>query len=133
VIPGQLVRGDTASMLASSRAKELLDVASAQFDMILVDSPPLLAVSDNLLLVTLLDRVILVAKASVTSKRDLRKAQLALQRTNAQILGVVLNQADARDVQYYQPRYRKYYKLGEAKPAQEAPEQRGVASSGKKS
>jgi capsular exopolysaccharide synthesis family protein len=120
VIPSQAIRGDIASLLASPRAKELLDIAGRRFDLILVDSPPLLAVSDNLLLVTALDRVILVVKASVTSKRDLRKCQAALQRANAQILGVVLNQANPRDVQYYRPRYRKYYKPADGKETAEA-------------
>jgi succinoglycan biosynthesis transport protein ExoP len=109
LIPGQHTRGDSASLLACPRAKELMRQAVARFDLILVDSPPLLVVPDNLLLVTLLDRVILVAKASHTSKRDLQRAKAALDQTNAAILGVVLNQASPRDLHYYRSRYKKYY------------------------
>jgi capsular exopolysaccharide synthesis family protein len=121
VIPGQVARGDAASLLASSRFRELLDVAGHQFDVILVDSAPVLAVPDNLLLANIIDRVILVAKATGTSARDLRKAQTVIERAGGRILGVVLNQADQRDVPYYHPRYRKYYTSGTGKRSEETP------------
>jgi polysaccharide biosynthesis transport protein len=132
VIPCQAIREDSASMmLASPRLKELLEQAYAQFDVVLVDSPPLLAVSDNLLLVTVLDRAILVVKASATSKRDLRKAEAALRQNNVEILGVILNQAHPHDVGYYQPRYHKYYKSPENKTTP-PPRRSGLVSWGKK-
>ena len=109
VIPGQVARGDSASLLASPRFKELLHVAGTQFDLILVDSAPILAVPDNLLAANIVDRVILVAKATSTSVRDLRKAQAVATRSGARILGVILNQANPIDIPYYHPRYRKYY------------------------
>jgi capsular exopolysaccharide synthesis family protein len=121
LIPGQVAREDVGSMLASSRVKELLDLASTRFDLILVDSAPCLGVPDNLLLVSALDRVILVVKASATSQQDLRKCQTALQQANAQILGVVLNQANPRDVPYYHSRFQKYHRAPEDKGAAEAP------------
>jgi capsular exopolysaccharide synthesis family protein len=109
VIPGQVARGDSASLLASSRFKELLRDAGTRFDLILVDSAPILAVPDNLLLANIIDRVILVARATATSVRDLRKAQSVIGRAGGRILGVILNQANPLDVPYYHPRYRKYY------------------------
>ena len=127
MIPGQVSRGDTASLLASSRFKELLHAASTQYDLVLVDSAPVLAVPDNLLLAHAIDRVILVARATHTSTRELRKAQAALERAGGRILGVILNQANARDVPYYHPRYRKYYTPSNGKRPEPAP--RRVASS----
>ncbi len=121
VIPGQVAREDVAALLASSRTKDLLKEAIDRFDLILVDSAPVLAVPDNLLLLTLLDRAILVVKATVTSKRDLQKTQKSLEQMNASIMGVVLNQANRRDVHYYHPRYRKYYSSNDAKGSQESP------------
>lgn len=109
VIPGQVALKDAATLLASSRVRELLAEATRQFDLIVVDSAPVLAVPDNLLLLTALDRAIIVVKASATSKRDLQKTQKSLEQMNASILGVILNQANPRDVHYYHPRYRKYY------------------------
>jgi Mrp family chromosome partitioning ATPase len=83
-----------------------------------VDSAPILAVPDNLLLAGSIDRVILVAKATHTSARDLRKAQTAIERAGGRLLGVVLNGAHASDVPYYHPRYRKYYTPLTTKDAQ---------------
>ncbi len=121
VIPGHVTRGDLGSILASPRLKEILNSTNPRFDLILIDSPPMLAVPDNLMLVASVDRVILVAKASTTSIRELRKAHRALQRADARFLGVVLNQANPRDVDYYHPRYRKYYQTDDPKRAAEDP------------
>ena len=121
VIPGQVAPEDAASMLASSRAKELLKEAYDRFDLILVDSAPVLAVPDNLLLLTTLDRAVIVVKASATSKRDLQKVQKSLEQMNANILGVIVNQANRRDVHYYHPRYSKYYSSNDGKGTQETP------------
>jgi capsular exopolysaccharide synthesis family protein len=109
LIPGQVMRGDSASLLASPQFKELLDAAAKQFDLILIDTAPVLAVPDDLLLARIVDRVIIVAKASSTTQRDLRKAQTLLENAGGQIVGVILNQANPRDVSYYHPRYRTYY------------------------
>ncbi len=128
IIPGQVARVDAAGLLASSRFKELLNLASDQFDLVLVDSAPILAVPDNLLLINALDRVILVVRASKTSKLELRKAQSALGQANAKILGVILNQANPSDVSYYDHRYRKYYKTSDAKIAQESQQRSGLLS-----
>ena len=122
VIPGQVAPEDAASLLASSRVRELLKEANDRFDLILVDSAPVLAVPDNLLLLTKLDRAIIVVKASTTSKRDLQKVKKSLEQMTANILGVVLNQANPRDVHYYHPRYSKYYSSNNAgKGAEQSP------------
>jgi Mrp family chromosome partitioning ATPase len=128
VIPGQIARGDTASLLASVQFKELLRVAGTSFDLVLVDSAPILAVPDNLLLVGFIDQVILVAKATHTSTRDLRKAQAAIERAGGRLLGVILNGAHANDVPYYHPRYRKYYTPSTTKDAQVTPRRVSPAS-----
>jgi len=120
VIPGQIAHGDAASLLASTPFKELLHVALSRFDLILVDSAPVLAVPDNLLLTSIIDRVILVAKATHTGARDLRKAQATIERAAGRLLGVVLNGAHPHDVPYYHPRYRKYYSASNGKEPQGA-------------
>ncbi len=119
VIPGQVAPEHAASMLASPRARDLLKEANDRFDLVLVDSAPVLAVPDNLLLLTVIDRAIIVVKATTTSKRDLQRTQKSLEQMNANILGVILNQANPRDVHYYHPRYRKYYSSNDGKGAQE--------------
>jgi capsular exopolysaccharide synthesis family protein len=119
VIPGQFTRQDAGSLLASPRLKELLTRTREQFDLVLVDSAPLLAVPDNLLLITQVERVILVARASHTSKRDLERAQQLIQQASTKVLGVILNQAQRHDIPYFRSRYRRYYRVPEPKPATE--------------
>jgi capsular exopolysaccharide synthesis family protein len=121
VIPGQIAREDVGTLLAPARARELLKAAKTHYDTVLIDSAPLLAVPDDLLLLPVIDRVILVVKASVTSKRDLRRATAVLEYANARTLGVILNQAHPHDVHYYRRRYRKYYPMVDGQPTVVAP------------
>jgi polysaccharide biosynthesis transport protein len=115
LLPGQISREDTSALLASPAFAEVLRQAAADFDLVLLDSAPILAVPDNLLLAPMIDRVILVARASQTSKRELARAAGILTQVNARILGVILNQASAIDVHYYHHRYHKYYRLTDPK------------------
>jgi len=119
VIPSQFTRQDAGSLLASPRLKELLARTREQFDLVLVDSAPLLAVPDNLLLLTQVERVILVARASHTSKRDLQRSRELTTQAGAKVLGVILNQAQRHDIPYFRARYRRYYRVPEQKPAPE--------------
>ena len=117
VIPTQVAQEDPAALLGSEKFFAFLNSLAGQYDLVLIDSAPVLAVPDNLLLAPAIDQVILVAKASATSKRDLSKVAAILTRVNARILGVVLNQANPVDVHYYHPQYRKYYRPTETKAA----------------
>lgn len=129
VIPSQFTRQDAGSLLASPRLKELLVRTREQFDLVLVDSAPLLAVPDNLLLLTQVERVVLVARASHTGKRDLQRAQELAAHAGAKVLGVILNQAQRHDIPYFRARYRRYYRVPEQRPA---PEPRLALPAGRK-
>jgi capsular exopolysaccharide synthesis family protein len=108
---------DSSSLLGLDRLSHSIRNVAEQFDIILIDSPPVLAVSDSLVMAAGLDSVLLVVRGRKTSRRDLRKAKRALDRTRARIVGVILNEADPRDVDYYRPRYQKYYRSDKQKPA----------------
>jgi Mrp family chromosome partitioning ATPase len=73
-------------------------------------------VADNLLLPAQVDKVVIVVKSASTSTRDLQKVHSILERQNASILGVILNQVEKGAIDYYHPRYRKYYKTDKVKP-----------------
>ena len=80
-----------SELLNSSRMKELIDALSAVYDYIIIDSPPVLGMSDSLVLSTITDGVIVVVKASSTSKEALTQTNYSLKSVNATMLGVVLN------------------------------------------
>ncbi|MDP9354194.1 MAG: polysaccharide biosynthesis tyrosine autokinase, partial [Chloroflexota bacterium] len=70
-------------------------------DFVLIDTPPVLAVSDPLVVATGADGVLLVCQAGRTRTEALRRAVSALQQGSARVVGAVLNQQSARDGQAY--------------------------------
>lgn len=82
-----------AQILASRRMEELIHTLTDQADLVLFDSPPVLAVSDASVLATRVDSVMLVIKAGQTKRDHARRAKESLEKVNANIIGAVLNNA----------------------------------------
>lgn len=95
-----------AEMLGSKSMSSLLDMLREQFDIILIDSPPVLAVTDAQLLASQSDGVLLVVNAGKVKKDIAVKAKENLSRVNARILGVVLNNVKRKASEEY---YYYYY------------------------
>lgn len=83
-----------AELMASRRMAELLFELQSQFDMVLVDSAPVLPVTDATLLAAWVEATVLVAKAGSTTARQLVDAVEQLRQVEAQLAGTVLNQAE---------------------------------------
>lgn len=81
---------DPAEMLGSRAFEKLIDDARKIYDMILIDAPPVLAVTDAAVLSRLADGVVLVLAAKETKKEAARKVKQALEKVGANILGVLL-------------------------------------------
>ena len=94
-----------AEMLSSNRMEEQMRQWTKQFDRIVIDSAPLLAVSDTQAMAVRADAVVLVARAGVTRKRALIRARDLLWRINAPVAGVVVNDVDMRLENFYTYRY----------------------------
>jgi len=82
-----------AELIASNKMSETLDSLQEHFDIILIDSAPLILASESCALATMVDGVLLVVGAE-TPKRTIRRAQQRLEYVGAKILGVVLNRVD---------------------------------------
>src|SRR5690606_1996966 len=76
--------------------RALFESLRERFDLIIVDSPPVLPVADPLLLAREADGVVVVTRASATTRTGIQRALNLLAQTDANLLGVVLNAADAR-------------------------------------
>ena len=98
-----------AELLLTKRFREVLADLQARFDFILLDSPPLLAVTDAVILARLSDGVVLIAQAGKTAADDARQAASQLRDVDAPILGVILNDMDISDRRYG---YYYYYQYG---------------------
>jgi capsular exopolysaccharide synthesis family protein len=107
-----------SALLNSERMRELLRELGDKFDYVLLDSPPVLAFSDGLVLSSLLDGVMLVVRAGDSSRGNELQAKIALERAGANILGVVVNGLSSQQVDniYY---HSHYYGHGRALPVSE--------------
>lgn len=96
VLPCGPIPPNPAELISSERMKELLRVLAGKFDHILIDSPPLINVTDPVILSTMVDGVILVIQAGRSTRDVLRRARQELGSVGAKIFGVVLNNLDIK-------------------------------------
>jgi succinoglycan biosynthesis transport protein ExoP len=92
-------------LLHARRFREMLDELSAQYPMIVIDSPPVELVSEALVLAPQVTSVALVVKAMSTPAPLVRKTQLRLQRAGGRLLGVVVNGLDFDEARAYYGEY----------------------------
>ncbi|HVQ36402.1 MAG TPA: polysaccharide biosynthesis tyrosine autokinase [Pyrinomonadaceae bacterium] len=97
-----------AELISSDRMKEMLRIVSDKYDHILIDSPPLMNVVDSVIISTLVDGVILVVHGGKSTRDVLRRSRQELSNVGAKIFGVVLNNMDMRENDYYY-----YYRSGD--------------------
>ena len=106
VLPCGPIPPNPAELISSERMKELLRILGQQFDHILIDSPPLISVTDPVILSTMVDGSILVVQAGKSTRELVRRARRELAGVGAKIFGVVLNNVDLKregynDYDYY--------------------------------
>ena len=87
---GSTVDGDT-TLLHSDRLVELIDLCRHEYDMVLIDTPPMLNMSDARIIARQADGVILVVRANVTSRDSIKDAYRHFVEDGSQVLGTVLN------------------------------------------
>lgn len=91
LLPSGPVPANPSELIDSSGMRELLHQIKDQYDVILVDTPSVLSVSDSVIVSALCDGVIMVAAAGKVKKDHLKKAKEQLDHVNARMLGIVLN------------------------------------------
>mgnify|MGYP001473398824 CR=1 FL=1 len=104
VITAGPIPPNPAEMLASKRMTDLMEELRTMYDIVLVDTPPLLAVTDAQIAATKSDGVVLVVDQGRVKRQFAQRAIQNLQNVNARILGVVLNNVKRRsneDAYYY--------------------------------
>jgi capsular exopolysaccharide synthesis family protein len=112
VIPCGPLPPNPAEVLSSPVTAELLHKLRSQFEYVLVDSPPLLSVSDSRILSTLTDAVVLVTRAYSTPYDVVRRARGLLYAAGARVLGVALNSVDIHKGGYGYGSGYGYYRYG---------------------
>jgi polysaccharide biosynthesis transport protein len=98
-----------AELLSSARFTSLLERLVEEADMVIVDSPPVLAVADPIVLASRVDGTLVVVDSQKTREGALRQAQDALAKSGTHLLGGVLNKLGKNAGAYYYYYYRSYY------------------------
>jgi capsular exopolysaccharide synthesis family protein len=93
VLPSGFLPPNPSELLASQQMANLLETVRERFDIVVVDSPPVLAVTDAAILAARVDGALLVARAAKTSTSQVAGAVRALEAVNARLLGCVFNMA----------------------------------------
>lgn len=99
-----------AELLGSKRMIEILKQAEEEYDMVIIDTPPVLPVADSSILAQLADGVILVVAAGEVLKEHAARAKKQLETVDARLIGVVLNKVDVKEKGYH---YYYYYYYGD--------------------
>lgn len=97
-----------SEVLNSNSMRDFLEKVKAEYDIILLDSPPVGSVTDASIISTYVDGTILVAKSGKVEIDAVKRAKETLEKVNANIIGVVLNNLDKKTLgnNYY---YQYYY------------------------
>lgn len=105
VIPSGPVPPNPSELLASKKMAELMGELKEKYDLILIDSPPVMAVTDAQVIAASVDGVVFIVKSGTTKREVLRKAKGRLEHVKAHILGVVLNDHKHHQQDYYEYSY----------------------------
>ena len=108
-----------AADLIGRRLPEILEDAAHDYDLIVVDSPPVLGFPEPLQMAAAVDGVVMVAKAGETNRKTVGSALSTLQRVRANVVGLVLNSvtstmSDSYRYYGYYGKYYRYYKTAES-------------------
>jgi capsular exopolysaccharide synthesis family protein len=98
--------------LIGASLKQILEQAEAEYDLVIVDAPPILGFPEPLQMAAAVDGVVMVAVAGETHRKAIELALSTLRRVRANVLGLVLNEitSETSDGYYYHGYYGKYYK-----------------------
>ena len=95
-------------LLASNQFKALINELKTRYDKILIDTPPILAVSDAMIVAKQADTLVYVVRASSTKESQIKASLKRLQQSNIKIGGIVLNQVNLQKAMDYEE-FSGYY------------------------
>ena len=100
--------GNPTELLASQQMRAVVGELSQRFDLVLIDSPPVLPVADALILSSYVDAALLVVASGQTRRGELRRTVEKLAQAGAPVVGTVLNKASAQEEYGYYGGYQPY-------------------------
>ena len=124
ILPAGQQGHQPADLLGSRPMAELIENLRNSFDIVLIDTPSILAVTDTVSLSSAVDGVLIVAKCGQTQQHSLMRTISVLRRGGAKVMGVILNgiDFDSSDFYYYWGRQTSGYAATEAQILSPAPQ-----------
>jgi len=101
LLPSGPVPPFPTELISSNRMLDLIDTCKGRFTHIVIDSPPVLTITDGLILAPFSDAVLLVVRYGRASKHSVRRARDLMLRAGIRMGGTVINAVDAASQRYY--------------------------------
>ena len=98
-----------AELVGTKKMKDFIEELKKEFDMVLIDAPPVLAVTDAQILSTMADGVIFVAAYGQAQKMALADAKQMIDKVGGKVIGIVFNKVPEEVSGYYGKYYKGYY------------------------
>ncbi|MFW6161093.1 MAG: GumC family protein, partial [Acidobacteriota bacterium] len=108
ILPSGLIPPDPTELLNSNRMSELVEELKKEFDIILIDSPPVLAAIDSAILTKNTEKILMVLEAEKTPRKDFSRAVEELNKKHSKIMGVLFNRVKMRREDYNYMNYYRY-------------------------
>lgn len=108
LMPSGIMPADSSGMLNSPRFRQLLDDVKSRFDIVLIDSPPILGVSDASVISAEADLTLLVVQHRKLPRHMLQRVKHSVEAVGGEVVGVVLNNVDIHSDNTY-GYYTSYY------------------------
>lgn len=106
VIPRGAIPPNPSELLGSSKAKELAEIVSNTYDMVIYDGVPLMGLADSVIMADLVDKIVLVSTYKQTRLEELEDSKRILEKFQGKIAGVVFNKLPQRKSRYYYNYYK---------------------------
>ncbi|HZT97146.1 MAG TPA: polysaccharide biosynthesis tyrosine autokinase [Chloroflexota bacterium] len=112
VIASGPIPPNPTDLLGSHRMQALIDDEQQESGVVIIDSPPVLAVADAAVLSTMADGVVLVVDPSETKRRELRRSREAIEAVGGKIIGLIINRLTPHGSGYYYYYHYQHYGYG---------------------
>jgi len=108
LLPSGPIPPNSAELLNSTRMKELMEEVKERFDVVLLDTPPVLAVVDAVIISSIVDSTVCIIQAGKTIRKPFLHSVEELRRAKTKIMGVLFNEVKAKSEDYSSPYYHYY-------------------------
>lgn len=92
LLPSGLIPPHPAELLNSAKMRDLMESAKAEYDFVVIDTPPILAVSDPIIIASMADMTVFVIKAGKTTDKQFLRAIEELKKAKVRFIGAVFNE-----------------------------------------